>query len=116
MPTTAGARNARVTFQRRAVTPDGFGNQAGDWQDLCGPYSVRLTPGVGREEVLAQRLAGVQPVTIMALKCSALAAVDDSCRAVNVRTGETYDIVDISNLDERAIELTFLCKKGTADG
>lgn len=116
MASSAGQRNLRIRFERQAVVSDGAGNGFGPWALLCGPFWVRLAPQVGREEVLQQRLQGVQPFEITVLANSGTRRVTSGDRAVNDRTGETYDIVDVRNPDERNVELAMLVKRGVADG
>lgn len=118
MLSSAGRRLERIKFQIRTDTGagDGYGNTVGAWRDLCGPVRAQLVPIIGREEVLAQRLTGVQPFDLRVLRTRETAQVTTDCRAVNVKTGETYDIVDLRNPDERRLELAMLVKRGSADG
>lgn len=116
MPTAAGQRRASIRFERRASVSDGAGNTVGAWAALCGPYAARLRPIVGGESVLQQRLAGLQPFEVSLLACAALRAVTAQDRAVDARTGDVLDIVDIRNPDERGRELVMLVKKGAASG
>src|SRR5262249_26290937 len=116
MPGNASTKNSSVKFQKRATAGDGYGNVQGDWADLCGPFFARLRPIVGREEILAQRLAGVQPYELTVPLCADTLTVTSECRAVEVNTGETFGIVDIRNPDERGFELAMMVRKGMADG
>lgn len=113
--TTAGNLRERVTFQRRADIPDGMGNMAENWVDLCGPFSSRIRPINGKEEVLVGKLSGVQPFEIEVRSCGAIRAVTTADRAVNTRTGQTYDITAIQNPDERNAYLSILVKAGDAE-
>ena len=108
-----------VAFQRLMTTgDDGAGNTQTGW-NTDNPLLVcaaRLRPINGREEVLAQKLSGVQPFELVVRYCRAAAGVTTADRAVNARTGDTYDIVAIQNPDERRMYLSMLIKKGVADG
>ena len=115
--TSAGARRERIRFERRIALEDGYGNEEGDWTHLCGPFWAELAPMGGREEVLGQRLTGVQPYTLTILSCIEARAIDTACRAVDDRDqNRVFDIVDASNPDQRAAELSFLVKTGVAAG
>jgi len=124
MAVGAGALRERVRFDRRpAVEDDGFGNTIGPWEPATSSMAARIRPLPGREEVLAQRLGGVQPYEITVRASKALRGLSRAAepaatewRAVNVRTLETYDITDIRNPDERGEDLVFLVRKGVADG
>ena len=113
---TTGSRRRRLRFERKATTDDDFGNRRGAFGPLCGPLWARLTPLLGGEEVMADRLAGVQPYAASLRGCAALAGVKTSDRAVDDRTGEPFDITAISNPDGRGAELIFLLKSGVASG
>lgn len=117
--THAGQLRERVGFQRRTTIDDGAGNTEGAWP-ADGEYfhvcAARFRPINGREEVLAQKLSGVQPYEITVRRSRATAEVLTTDRAVWLRTGETFDITAKQNPDERRLFLSFLARKGTADG
>lgn len=109
----------RVAFQRLQETgQDGAGNlqQGWDCDDPILECQARLRPIQGQEEVLAQKLSGVQPFELVVPWCRAAASVTTADRAVNMRTGEAYDIVAIQNPDERRRRLSMIVKKGVASG
>ena len=117
MSAPAGRRRERIRFERRIALEDGYGNEDGDWTHLCGPFWADLAPMPGREDVLGQRLTGVQPFTLTILSCIEARAIDTACRAVDDRNPtRVFDIVDASNPDQRAAELSFLVKTGVATG
>jgi head-tail adaptor len=113
--TTAGDLNEKISFQRRTSTSDGFGNNELGWAALCGPFSARIRPINGKEEVLVGKLAGVQPFEIVVWSCTATRAVTTEDRAINARTGQPYDITAIQNPDERNAFLSMLAKAGDAE-
>ncbi len=113
---TTGSRRRRLRFERKVSAPDGLGNDEGAFQPLCGPFWATLTPLVGGEEVLAQRLDGVQPYTASLRCCEALLGVTVADRAVDDRSGELFDIKAITNPDGRNAQLAFLLKSGTTPG
>ena len=106
-----------VTFQRRAWGSDGAGNTVAAF-DTASPIctvSARLRPINGREEVLAQKLQGTLSFELLVRYCNATASVTDSCRAVNARTGDTYNIRTIQNPDERSAWLSMIVTRGVGD-
>lgn len=113
---TTGSRRHRLRFERRAAAPDGYGNDEGDFAPLCGPFWAALTPLLGGEEVMGQRLAGVQPYAASLRGCEALRGVLTSDRAIDDHTGQPFDITAISNPDGRGAQLVFLLKTGPAAG
>jgi head-tail adaptor len=113
--TTSGQMREKIRFQRRTSTPDGFGNNELGWTVLSGPFSARIRPINGKEEVLVGKLAGVQPFEIVVWSSNATRAVTTEDRAVNARTGQAYDITAIQNSDERNGFLSMLAKAGDAE-
>ncbi|MHB8283910.1 MAG: head-tail adaptor protein [Caulobacteraceae bacterium] len=109
---TAVRMRESVKFQRRAASASGISSTPGAWKDLCGPFRARLQPLNGREDVLAQKLSGVQPFALTVRYCAAVAALTTQDRAVNARTGVPYDIASIQNTDERQMYLNMLVKAG----
>jgi head-tail adaptor len=114
---TAGELKEMLRFDRRAMIPDdGYGNTQGAWATFAGPYPARVAPAVGSEDVLAERLTGLQPVEITIRHCSGAAGIQTQDRAVDVRSGRTYSISSVNNADERHAYLTILATAGGADG
>jgi head-tail adaptor len=111
----AGELNQKISFQRRTSTPDGFGNNELGWAALSGPFSARIRPINGKEEVLVGKLAGVQPFEIVVWSSTKTRAITVEDRAVNARTGQAYDITAIQNPDERNGFLSMLAKAGDAE-
>ena len=107
----------RVRFERRVATAgDGAGNTL---PETWTPFYIcagRLRPINGREEVLAQKLGGVQPFELVVRCCRQAEQVTTDDRAVNDRTGAPYDITAIQNPDERRSYLSMLVRAGVADG
>jgi head-tail adaptor len=113
---TAGELKELVRFDRRATIDDGYGNTAGAWELLGGPWPARIAPAAGSEDVLADRLSGLQPVEITIRYFSQTLAIQAQDRAVDVRTGRTYNITSVNNPDERHAYLSILATAGGADG
>ena len=105
--TAAGNLRERLTFQRRALTSDGYGNSAGDWQSefTC---AAELRPRMGGETVLQERLAGRQPYTVTIRYSAEAAEVTPEWRAFDARNpSRIFNIRSGSNPDmkRRFIEL-----------
>jgi head-tail adaptor len=114
---TAGELRERVRFDRRATIPDdGYGNTTGAWALFAGPWPARIAPAAGSEDVLAERLTGLQPVEITIRYCTQAVAIQSQDRAVDVRSGKTYNVTSINNADERHAYLSILATAGGADG
>lgn len=108
----AGSLSERITFQNRGEVDDGYGNPVtGAWADQF-MEPARLAPRTGSESVIAARLTGVQPFTLTVRSSSRTRDVTPAWRAVNTRTGKTYNIKAIANPDERNAYLDMLVVEG----
>ncbi|RVO54352.1 head-tail adaptor protein [Sinorhizobium meliloti] len=91
--TGAGRLRSKLYFQQRTVGDDGFGGLAAGEYATVFADSAEITPRLGSEPVMAQRLQGGQPVTIRVRSHTATRSVDASWRAVDARSGAIYAIV-----------------------
>ncbi len=117
MPATR--RRESVIFQARVRgAGDGAGNSEAAWDvvNQLGPFSARLRPINGREEVLAGKLQGVQPFELNVRFCAATAGVTTAHRVLDARTQQPYRITAIQNPDERNQELSMLLVRGKGEG
>jgi len=86
----AGQLKDRISFSQRE--PDANGVRLGDWGEPLTVWA-QLTWLRGGEGVLAQRLAGRQPVVITVREFAATRAIDNSWRAVNAHDlAQVFDI------------------------
>lgn len=108
----AGSLSERVVFQRRVDVDDGFGGTKGDWVDQF-TEAARLVPRMGSEAVISARLQGIQPFTLIVRSNALTRSVTPAWRAVNARSGLTYDIKTAVNTDERNAYIEMLV---TQDG
>lgn len=115
----AGSLRERVTFQRRTEIPDGYGNPiAGEWTDQFS-VSAGLTPRLGSEDVVASRMAGVQPYILRVRMSSQTRMVTPGWRAFDARKGmgdggepvRSFEILSAANVDEKGQYLDFLVKE-----
>lgn len=109
----AGKLDRRVRFEKRTQVSDGRGNYVADW-------SCQFTVAANRkflrggESVLAARLASRQPV-ILTIRASCEAReIGNDWRAVDVRTGEIYNIREIPKESENRGYLEMLAESGVA--
>lgn len=107
----AGGLSERVVFSRREEVDDGFGNVQGAWVDQF-TEPARLQPRLGSEPVIAARLTGIQPYTLTVRSSTRTRSVTPAWRAVNARSGATYNIKAITNRDERNADLEMLVVEG----
>jgi head-tail adaptor len=116
----AGDLRERVTFQRRGELSDGFGNEVtGDWADQF-TVAARVQARLGGEEVVASRLAGVQPLILTVRSSSQTRQVTSGWRAYDARAGinadgepkRLFNIRSSANVDERNAFIDFLVSEG----
>ncbi|CAL8981547.1 hypothetical protein RHODGE_RHODGE_02828 [Rhodoplanes serenus] len=93
--TGAGSLDRRIAFDRRMETSDEYGGVEAEWVEGF-VVAASVTPRLGGETVMAARLAGTAPVTIMVRRSVQTAAVTSAWRARDVRSGETYNIRSIA--------------------
>lgn len=110
----AGSLSERVTFQKRTEQDDGYGNP------VSGPFAdqftepARLVPRMGSEPVIAARLTGLQPFTLTVRSSTRTRDITPAWRAVNARSGKTYNVKTAVNPDERNAYLDMLVVEGEA--
>lgn len=109
----AGELNERLAFQKRvASADDGYGNREGSWQEQFR-CAAKVQPLRGSEAVIAQRLAGVQPVIITIRSCVAARLVGPFWRAVDTRdSSRVFNIKAGANFDERNEFITMMAESG----
>lgn len=103
----AGALNQLITFSRRVIVENDYGNERGDWQDEF-TVPARLMPKMGSEEVTASRLQGIQPFIMTVRSSTETRQVTPAWRAYDARAGfvdgnpvRSFDIKTAANIDER---------------
>lgn len=107
----AGSLSERVAFLEQNTISDGYG---GTTTGYVGRFedAARLQPRLGSEPVIAARLTGVQPYTLTVRSSTATRAVTPAWRVRNKRTGVTYNIKTVVNIDERNAMLEMLVVAG----
>lgn len=108
----AGELRELLQFQKRIETADdGYGNREGDFETQFTARG-RVRPLKGSEQVIAARMAGVQPVVITILSCRQAREVTTGWRIQNDRTGVIYNIRAAANFDEASHEIELLADTG----
>jgi SPP1 family predicted phage head-tail adaptor len=106
----AGLLRERVTFERRALDPNG--DRLGAWEAQF-TRSAHARPLVGGEAVMAQRLAAKQPYLFAVRACSETATVDPTWRLI--WNGAAFNIRAVT-LNERRDGYDILADSGGASG
>jgi SPP1 family predicted phage head-tail adaptor len=106
----AGNLRHRITFQIRSDGQDGYGGQEDIWTDYRSTWAS-IEPLNGRELIAAQ---AVQNETRFTIGCRYIAGILPSMRILFGT--RIFNILDMSNIDERNRELQFSCSEGLANG
>lgn len=92
-PKGAGDLRQRLTFQRRLLTDDGFGNERGDWLDVID-RAASLTPTRGGEDIQAGRRTGTAMWDVWLRNDSEARALETGDRIIDSRQkSRTWNIV-----------------------
>lgn len=112
----AGELRERIRFERRVKAgDDGYGNVTYEWQAITAAQPANLSPQSGDEPVTADLLRAQQTFTVTVRYSKQTACVMTNDRAVNVRSGDTYDLIAIANPDERRRFITMTAVRGGAE-
>lgn len=104
----------RLAFEQQPTVSDGAGNTTGSAFETVFVIHAAIEARLGGEQVMAQRLAGVQPVTIGIRQSRATQLITTAWRARDVVTGEIYNIRSIADADDDRRFFDLLCEKGVA--
>ena len=101
-----------VAFDSPVEAADGYGGTTLGWQEQfsCRAGFVHLRGG---ETVMAARLAGKHQQIVTVRSSAASRAVTTDWRVRDTRTGDIFNIRDVTPPDDR-LSLDFLCEKGVA--
>lgn len=117
MTTTSGELRHRVAFDRRLdVNPDApedLGNTQSSFVEQF-VVSAKVRAKFGGEAVVAARLQGQQPVTIVVRQSSLTLQIKEDWRARDARDGTEYAIRSITDPDDGGAWLELLCQTGVA--
>lgn len=116
-PASAGDLRFRVRFDKQTQTDDPYGGTTSAWTEQFTRWAD-IRPQRGSEEVMAQRLTGVQPVLIIVRKDSSTKLIDTSWRAVEMLNGSPvryYALKTAQDMEMDNVFLTMLAEAGAAD-
>lgn len=110
-----------VRFDTLITVSDPFGGETTSWSTLETGSFVRkaaLTMLKGGEEVMAQRITGIQPALIRVILDSDTATIDPSWRAVQLLPGDAerpYALKSVADMEGNNRVITMLCEAGAPD-
>lgn len=110
----AGGLRARLVFQRRTVSDDGFGNPVtGDFADVFACWG-ELVPRFGGEAVINARLQGSQPYTVRIRQSAEARHVGPEWRVVDERDrSRVFAITSpLADMTQRGAYLEFMAIAG----
>ena len=113
----AGDLRFRVRFDKQTETDDGYGGTTSAWTEQCTRWAD-IRPMRGSEQVMGQRLTGVQPVLIIVRKDSSTKLIDASWRAVEMLNGSPvkyYALKTCEDMERDNRFLTMVAEAGAAD-
>ncbi|MGM5018722.1 head-tail adaptor protein [Tardiphaga sp. 367_B4_N1_1] len=115
--TTAGQLSHRVSFQKRQDinpdAPDDLGNVQSVFVEQF-VVAAKVQAKFGGEAVVAARLVGQQPVTIVVRQSSQTNQIQPDWRAVDARSGTEYAIRSIVDPDDGGAFWEILTQTGVA--
>lgn len=111
-PTGAGSLNQRVAFDKQGTGSDGAGGTTTAFAEQFTRWAG-FTHLRGGEAVMAARLAGRHAMVVRVRRSPDTLQVNTDWRLRDVRTGDIYNIRDITPTDDRAF-LDMLCESGVA--
>lgn len=107
----AARLNDRVTFQRRVIDPDGYGNEGGDLVNLfCAWADMLETPG--REGLAAGRVEASRTATVRIRRSPE--SLDLTAADTMLARCETWAIISIGNVARDRALLELVCQTGVA--
>lgn len=114
MPTkiSSGDFRERVRLEARKKVSDGFGNEiAGDWEEQFVRSALYIMKP-GSESVLAARLQGTQPVTMILRYDDQTRTIGTDWRAVDTRDGTAFAIRASADMDRKRQWWSLVCVAG----
>lgn len=113
----AGRLDRRLQFQVRVELEDGHGNTVADWfpQFTIAANRKYYLRGAG-ESVMAARLAAKTFVTLMVRRSLATQQITPDWRAIDIRSGEVFNIREQPQESDDRGYLSFLAESGVASG
>lgn len=110
-PPSAGDLRQMIRFDRQENVSDGMGGFDQTWTPLT-TVAAKVGPMRGGEQIRAERLSGIEPVEIIVRSDAKTRSIVQADRAVDTRTGRTFNIKWSGNLDERDRFIVILAEAG----
>ena len=109
----AGDLRERVAFDAPTSASDGYGGTVDGWTETFACWA-NFRYLRGGERVMADRLAGVQPIIATIRQGTAAEAITAGHRMRDVRTGTVYNVrTNVPMQDDRGFR-ELLCESGVA--
>jgi SPP1 family predicted phage head-tail adaptor len=103
----------RVVFEQRVSKDDGAGNIVdAAWRAAFPSVAAAITPLLGGESVMQERLASRQPVIIKVRYSRVTLGIVTDMRVRNRRTGMIYQVKSVADTEGTRRFLDVLCQTG----
>lgn len=109
----AGKLKHKLQFASRQSVTDDFGNEQGGYANNFVRWA-EVRPIKGSEQMLAQRLTGVQPVLILVRMDSETRDIQPDWRATDLNEGTVYALHSIADMEQKRKRLTMTATAGVA--
>jgi head-tail adaptor len=107
--------NRKVRFDKRDERGnDGAGNILQTWEPVCTVSASCLPRTDGSEQIISGRLSDTALFTIRVRQSSLTSGVDATCRAVDLRTNEVWNVRSKLDLDGTRRFWTMDAERGVA--
>ena len=106
----------RITLQQRGL--DDNGDRLGPWEVVPseagdGSWAAKIIRLKGGEQVMEQRLQGVQPAVIVLRASTVTLAICSAWRAIDMLSGQVHEITAANKTEDRAwVEVLTTAKAG----
>lgn len=87
----AGSINRRLSFEKRILVDDGYGNTEADYAEAFVRWG-KISPSIGVETVTAARLTGQQPVDITVRYDPETKGIEADWRVVDMADNKIYEL------------------------
>lgn len=111
----AGDLREVINVQTRGEVVDQFGNPQMGWKTVVSNLPAQIAVQKGGEAVQAARVVGLGLYDITVRYSDVVASLTATDRIVNARTGKTYGIKWVGDLEGRRRFLTITCQTGAAE-
>lgn len=107
-----GEMRHRIRIDRRRDEANEVGDLVGVWRPLASGVAARLIVTKGGEEVRAARLSGISSFDITIRSTVSTRQITTADRIVDERSGQTFNVQWVGNLDGKDRFLTITAEAG----